>query len=102
MWLVCLGHCLFQSPTSQESSQSRQSGTSADPTIRGLWFLDPLGQRDGFQPQLGLTWGGLWPSLQWPVSCLLGRSPLLSTPDNWRLLRGHVLSSPDHSPLRTG
>lgn len=63
------------SSTSQEILKSQATGTFGDTTTTGLWFSDCPGQREGRE--------------RWPVSCLPGRSPLLTTPDKWTLFQGH-------------
>jgi len=58
----------------------RQPGPFGDSTITGLWFFR-LPWSEGGLPAPARPGGGrLWPSLWWSVSHLLGRPPLLTTP----------------------
>lgn len=76
----------------------QQTGIFGDLAITGLWFLDSLGQRDGFQHWLG---GSLAVFVAAGV-LLARRSLLLTTLKNSVFPR--LLPSPplDHHPLRTG
>lgn len=89
---VCLGRCRpgTESPTPRETLQSWQTGAFGDLTLVVFGFQIALVR--GTASSAGWAWlRRSVPSLQWPVSCLFGRSPLLTTPDQWILFQGHFL-----------
>lgn len=73
----------------------RQPGPFGDPTITGLWFFRLPWSEGGLPVPAGPGGGRLWPSLWWPVSHLLSRPPLLTTPHiNGLFSKATSLSSP--------